>query len=128
MGALDSTMTNRIIDHLLLNASYTPTGPLKLRLMTANGSKTVNGTEAAGGSYAPQTIEFGSASSESAASDLEALFTDMPATTIVGAEIWDSHGTPKRIAWGPLTASRTLAAGDDLKFPVGSIILTMNQD
>lgn len=128
MGALDATMTNLILDHLLLNSSYTPTSPLKLRLMTTNGTKSSNGTEATGGSYTSETIDFAAASGESAASNIEILFEDMPASTIRGAEIWDSHATPKRIAWGPLTAERTLLAGDDLKFPVGSIIMTMNAD
>lgn len=128
MGALDTATTNKIIDHLLLTAAYTPTGPLKLRLMTANGTKGSNGVEATGGSYAAQTITFNAASGESASSAADVLFTDMGAVTIVGAEIWDSAGTPKRIAWGALTASRTLLAGDDLKFPAGSVILTLNAD
>lgn len=128
MGALDSGTTDNLIDHLTGVASYTPTGPLKLRLMSTNGTKAVAGTEVTGGSYAPATIAFGAASGETAAHSADITFLDMPAGTVNGIEIWDSAVTSVRLFWGPLNAARTLLAGDDLKFPAGSITLTMNAD
>lgn len=122
MGALTTATANKVLDHNNLTASYTPTGPLKLRLMTANGSASSAGTEVTGGSYSSQTITFNAASGGSAASAADITFASMPAATVVGAEIWDSAGTPVRLWWGALTSSKTLAAGDDLKFPAGSVI------
>lgn len=124
MSALTTTLANKALDHLNLTASYTPTGPLKLKLMTAGGTATTAGTEVTGGSYTSKTITFSAASGGSAASAADITFSAMPAATVVGVEIWDSAGTPARLWYGPLTASRTLAAGDDLKFAAGSVIVS----
>ncbi|MFC9973533.1 hypothetical protein ACFVH6_21830 [Spirillospora sp. NPDC127200] len=121
MGALDLAASNELLDHALLVGSYTPVGPLKLRLMTANGTSSSAGTEVTGGSYAPQTITFGTASGGQASNATEIVFTGLPAATVVGLEIWDSAGTPVRQWWGPLAASRSIASGGELKFPAGSI-------
>lgn len=118
-------MDNKILDHVLLTASYTPTSPLKLRLMTANGSASAAGTEVTGGSYSSKTIAFNAASGGSAAHTADITFGSMPACTVVGLEIWDSAGTPVRQWWGPLSASRTVAAGDSITFNAGSIILQL---
>jgi hypothetical protein len=124
MSALTTTAANKLLDHLNGTASYTPTGPLKLRLVTALGTATSAGTEVTGGSYSSKTITFNAASSGSAASAADITFSAMPAVTVVGVEIWDSAGTPVRLWYGALTANRTLASGDDLKFPAGSVIVS----
>lgn len=126
MGALTTTLDNKILDHVNLTASYTPTSPLKLRLMTANGSVSAAGTEVTGGSYASQTIAFNAASAGSAAHSADITFSGMPACTVVGLEIWDSAGTPVRLWWGALTTSKTLAASDSIRFPAGSVIASLS--
>ncbi len=125
MGALTTTADNKLLDHILLTTSYTPTTPLKLALVTVNGSAGSAGTEATGGSYARQTIAFNSASSGSASNSGTVTFSSMPAATIVGLEIWDSAGTPVRLWWGALTASKVLASGDSIAFPAASVILSL---
>jgi hypothetical protein len=45
----------------------------------------------------------------------------MPAATVVGVEVWDTAGTPVRLWYGPLTASRTVSAGDDFKLAAGEL-------
>ena len=50
----------------------------------------------------------------------------MPAATVVGVEIWDSAGTPVRLWYGALAASRTVAAGDDLRILAGELDLTLS--
>jgi hypothetical protein len=49
----------------------------------------------------------------------------MPAATVVGVEIWDNAGTPVRLWYGPLSASRTVAAGDELRLTAGSLTLSL---
>jgi hypothetical protein len=49
----------------------------------------------------------------------------MPATTVVGVEIYDSAGTARRSWVGPLTASKTTTAGDSLSFSASSITVTL---
>ena len=60
----------------------------------------------------------------SANSNAEA-FTGMPACTVVGVNIYDSTGSPRRLAWGPLAANKTVDAGDTLSFAAGALTLTM---
>lgn len=118
MGALDQTFSNKLLNGSTAQAAFpTVTAPVHSRLMTVNGSATVNGTELpTGGGYtsgtgAP-TISFGAASGGATTSNVAVTVTNMPATTIVGVEFWDSSGTPQRLWWGALTASKTTNAGD----------------
>jgi hypothetical protein len=125
VGALTTTADNKLLDHVLLTTSYTPSTPLKLALMTTNGSAGSAGTEATGGSYSRQTIAFSAASSGSAGNSGTVTFSSMPGSTIVGLEIYDSAGSPVRLFWGALTVSKVLASGDSIAFPAGSIILSL---
>ena len=126
MGALTIPTANALIDHVNGVAALTePTTPLKVRLMTANGSAAAAGTEVTGGSYAPQTITMGSASAGSAANTNTLSFTGMPACTVVGIEIWDSNGTPTRRWWGAVSASKTYGAGDTATVAVGAVTVSL---
>jgi hypothetical protein len=95
-------------------------------LVTAAGSDTVAGTEVTGGSYARQSLTVGAASSGATANSADVVFTGMPAATVVGVEIWDSAGTPVRLWYGNLAASRTVAAGDEVRLVAGSLTLALS--
>ncbi len=102
------------------------TSPIRCRLMTANGSATAAGTElVTSGGYtsgvgAP-SVTFAVAASGSKASNAAVTVTNMPATTVVGVELWDSAATPLRKWWGALAASKTTAAGDTFTIASGSL-------
>ncbi|MDX2838013.1 hypothetical protein PV377_03165 [Streptomyces ipomoeae] len=103
-----------------------PTTPLKVALVTANGSDSAAGTEVTGGTYARQNITLTSSTGGSGVSnDTDIVFTGMPACTVVGIEIWDSAGSPVRLWHGPLTANKTLNAGDELKLAAGDVDLAI---
>ena len=123
---LPDTIENQLLDALVGTSSYTVTTPVKLALMTANGSDSAPGTEVTGGSYARQTIAFDAAASGSISNNAAISFTGMPACTVVGMEIWDNAGTPKRLAYGPLTASRSVSAGDTVQFASSSVTLSLS--
>jgi hypothetical protein len=122
MSGLATATANKIVDHVNSVSAFTaPTAPLKARLMTANGSAGAAGTEVAGGSYAPQTVVFGSAASGAAANNANVVFTGMPAVTVTGVEIWDTSGSPQRLWWGPLTTPKTLNSGDTFQFDTAAL-------
>lgn len=103
-----------------------PTTPLKVALVTANGTDSAAGTEVTGGSYTRQDITLTSSTSGSGVSnDADILFTGMPAATIVGIEIWDSAGSPVRLWHGPLAANKTVAANDEFKLAAGDVDLAI---
>jgi hypothetical protein len=127
--AMDQATTKKALDHFHAVSTVTVTGPLRLRLMTANGTATANGTELAtsggytAGTGAP-TITFGAATTAtpSVASNSGIVsITNMPAATIVGVEVWTSDGTPFRVEQAALGTSRTTVAGDTLSFAVGAV-------
>ncbi|MEV8610303.1 hypothetical protein AB0383_20650 [Amycolatopsis sp. NPDC051373] len=128
---LDQTLANAILTAVTGGTALSITAPVKLRLMATNGSATSNGTEiTAGGGYTAGGLTtagaWGTASGGSITNSAAAVtFTNMPAATVVGVELWDSSGTPKRIAWGTIT-SRTTASGDQLAFATSSLSLTLN--
>jgi len=120
----------RILNFLTGNAPATaPTAPLKVRLMTVNGSDSAAGTEvvnAGGSTYAAQTVTFPAATgTTSTVNSADVVFTNMPAATIVGLEIWDSAGTPFRWWWGPSVLPKTTNLGDTLRILAGQLTLTM---
>lgn len=127
MAAIDQTRANNWLDASVATASYVAlTSPMKVRLMTANGTSTSAGTEVSGGSYVSQTVTFASASTGSAASNVTLNYTSMPATTVVGLEIWDSTGTPKRVWFGALSSSKTTNSGDTFQIPSASLTIALS--
>ena len=116
---------NALLDALVGTAGYTAGTPIKLALVTANGTDSAAGTEVTGGSYARQTITFAAASGGSISSSGTVSFTSMPAATVVGIELWNSAGT-NRLAYGALTANKTTGSGDTLQFTAASITLALS--
>lgn len=123
MPALAQAESNRLLDATFAKTVYVaPSGGVRLALMTTNGNATVNGTEVVGGSYARQTLTMNAASGGQI-SNLDPInFTNMPAVTVTGVEVWDNGGTPRRQWYGALTTSRTTAAGDTLSFSAASVV------
>lgn len=122
---LTNTAENRMLDALVGTASYSANTPIKLALVTAAGNDATAGTEVSGGSYARQNITFSSASGGSISNSGTVTFTNMPTCTVVGIELWDSAGTPVRLAYGPLTSNKSLTSGDTLEFSASTITLSL---
>ena len=117
----------RVLNWLTGNTTTAPTLPLMVRLMTANGSDAAPGTEvvnAGDSTYAPQAAAFPSASGTTqTANGSDIVFSNMPATTVVGVEIWDSAATPFRWWWGAATAPQATSLGNPLRILAGTLIL-----
>lgn len=109
---LTDALENSILDWVNVVSTPTrPTAPLKVRLNTAVGSDSSAGTEVTGGSYVAQSVTMGASSGGISANTTLVSYTNMPAADLLGAEIWDSAGTPSRIWYGPL-AGGTFTAAD----------------
>lgn len=129
MANIVQAEANNMLNASLGKATYVATvTPLKLRLVTANGSATSAGTAVSGGSYTDQDITAAVATASGGATSNSGVitFTGMPAVTIVGVEIWDSASTPIRKWYGALTASKTTAIGDSISFAVGALTLSIS--
>jgi hypothetical protein len=112
-------------------SAFTVTPPFHLRLMTAQGSNSSNGTE--------MTTEFGytllgatlgttfcAAPSGGTQSNSNSVSWSATGTwpTITAIEIWDTAGTPLRWLQGSLTSSITgVVNGDTVQFAASSITI-----
>lgn len=133
--SLDRTVANNILDAINgVDTFDAPTAPMKMRLLTANGSATANGTElgtgAGGGSGAGYVaggaaVTFGSAASGAGENSAVVRWDNMPSCTITGAEVWDSAGTPKRYQYGAFGSPIVVDSGESFELPVGNIDETM---
>jgi len=125
----DAARARAALDALhALGAMANATTPVRLRQMTANGSATSNGTElGTSGGYtqgagAP-SVTIGAATSPSTSQNSSVVsITNMPATTIVGVELWDSAGSPVRQELGSLSSSKTTVSGDTLSYAAGAYV------
>jgi hypothetical protein len=114
-------------------SAFTVTPPHRLRLMTATGTNTSNGTEATSGGCPGYTAlgvslgasAFGTPSAGQQTNNNAASWTASGAwATVTGIEIWDSAATPLRWLQGALTSSITgVANGDTVQFAVGSLTI-----
>jgi hypothetical protein len=126
MDNLTNTAENRALDWLMGTATTAPTTPLKVALVTANGSDTAAGTEVTGGSYARKNLTVAAAVNGATSNSADLIWTGMPAATVVGVEVWDNAGTPVRLWYGALAASRTVASGDELRIPAASLTFSLS--
>jgi hypothetical protein len=119
---LTNTAENLILDWINGVGSPTrPTAPLKVALVTAEGDESTAGTEVTGGSYTRQNLSMPASVGGATSNSADLLWEGMPASTVVGWEIWDSASTPVRLWRGPLNAPKTLDAGDDYKIAAGDL-------
>lgn len=133
MAALVNTVCNNVLDSLAPSgaaAAPTITGPLKCRLMTANGSGSSAGTElTTGGGYTAAGSGIGTVTWNAAASNAKTnsgalTLTNMPAASLTGIELWDSAGTPIRVWFGALTGQPiSVSAGNTFTIAAGSLSL-----
>jgi len=113
-------------------SAFTVTPPFHLRLMTAQGSNTANGTE--------MPTEYGYTSGSVTSNSLGTTFCAAPSAgtmsnsnavswsatntwpTITAIEIWDAAGTPLRWLQGALTSNITgVVNGDTVQFAAGAV-------
>ena len=124
--ALDQAVAEMLLNGLGGVSSFTATvTPLKLRLMVTAPTATVTGTELSGTGYTAggSTITFASATGTSTGGQMlnsnSISWTNSGAVawSLVGLEIWDSSGTPRRLAFG-LWDDQPITVGPGTSFPV----------
>jgi len=129
MAALDRTFARAVIDATVATTALTAvTSPIKCRLYTTSGTANAAGTEVSGGSYVSQTVTFTASTNADppvAVSSVLASFPSMPACTVVAVGLFDSAGTPRRLWFGDLAASKVLNSGDTFQIASGSLTCSL---
>lgn len=109
--AVSPYMKNSLLD------AFFGVGTITMSLHTADPG-TTGANEVTGGSYARQTVSYGSAASGQIANISTATFTNLPAGTVTHVGFWKNSQFCQGAA---LTASRTVLAGDGLYFSASNI-------
>ena len=126
MSAKSNYLELKVLDHFLGTASTTAPSAVYLSLHTANPDEDGSGTEVSGNGYSRQAVTFAAASSGSSSSNSVEEFTASGGAfgTVTHFGIWDASSSGNLLYYGALTASKTIADGDTLRFASGAITIT----
>ena len=127
MGSKSDYLENKILDHVLKNTAYTSPTTVYVALYTATPSDTGGGTQCTGTGYARVAATFGAASGGSSSNSAAVDFGTAGAAnwgTLTSFGIFDASTNGNLLYWGALTANKTPASGDNVKFAIGDLVVT----
>lgn len=120
MAPKSTYLSNIVLNSTLRATAFT--GPVTVYVALLNA-----GTEATGGSYARQSVTFGTAATAATISSTTAqTFTAMPATTVTQIALYDSlnsGGTNNQLYLTTVT-TKTTNAGDTVTIAIAAITVT----
>lgn len=120
-------LENKVLLHVFGATPYTAPATLYVGLFTSNPGEAGGGTEVSGGSYARQTAAF-TVAANLASNTAAVEFPTASASwgTITHAAIFDAATGGNMLAYGALTASKTIATGDVFRIPAGDYDITLD--
>lgn len=126
MSAFSNYLENKVMLHVFGGSAYTAPATLYLALYTVAPDDTGGGTECSGTSYARQTVAF-TVTNDTASNTSAVEFPTAGSSwgTIVAVGILDQSTSGNLLAYGNLTASKTIASGDVFRVPAGDLDITL---
>lgn len=116
-------LKNKIIKHVLGEASYTMPTNVYLALYTTNPTENDTGTESTGGSYARQQLSFANAVGGTKTSNTSETFSSMPASTVTHWGVRDASSGGNLLYFGAFDLPIVLTAGNNLPIASGDIVI-----
>ena len=120
-------LETEVLDHVFGGNAYTAPVTLYTGLYTASPSDTGGGTELSGNGYARQATAFtvtGNTASNTSAEEWATATGSWGTITHVG--VFDASTGGNLMAYGTLTASKTIATGDVFRIPAGDLDITLD--
>ena len=127
--AKSNYLERKLLDHALGTASFTMPAGVHCALFTSDPADDASGAELAGGSYARQAITFDLAATDGVTGDTSAAntnkvdFLDLPTATITHIGLYDAATLGNLLYYGPLQASKSVTAGDNLTLNIGQLTI-----
>lgn len=130
MPGLTNFAEDLVLDWLFTSAAATRPTSWFVALYTVAPGEAGGGTEVSGGSYARQSAAF-TVSGTAPTSAVNTSAIEFPTATgswgtIVAAGIFDASTAGNLIAFANLTASKTIATGDVLRFNASTLSITLD--
>ena len=124
--AFSNYLANEILDDVFSGNAYSVPSTFYLALYTATPNAGGGGTELSGNGYARQTVAFTTtAQTSSNTAAVEYPTTTASWGTITSVGVFDALTSGNLLAFGNLTASKTIASGDVLRIPTGDLDITL---
>ncbi len=126
MSAFSDYLENKVMLHVFGGTAYTAPSTLYLALYTVAPTDTGGGTEVSGTAYARQTVAF-TVTNDTASNTSAVEFPTAGSSwgTIVAVGVFDQLTSGNLLAYGNLTASKTIASGDVFRVPAGDLDITL---
>jgi hypothetical protein len=117
-----------ILDHVFRNSAYTAPSTIYVALFTSAPNDAGGGTEVSGNGYARQSMAFSAASSGSIANSGSVEFPTATGDqgTIVAMGLFDASSSGNLLAYGSLTANKTVSSGDVFRFNASSVTISLD--
>lgn len=127
MAEMSNYLENALINATLRNTSYTSPATVYLALYTSDPTDADTGTEVSGGSYARQSITFGSPSNGASTNTAAIEFPQATGSwgTVAYIGIRDASTAGNLLYHTALDASKTIAIGDVFRVAIGSLSVTL---
>jgi hypothetical protein len=126
MSSFSDYLENKVLAHVFGATAYTAPSTIYLALYTVAPTDTGGGTEVSGGSYARQSCAFTvSGNLASNTSAVEWPVATATWGTVVAVGVFDASTSGNLLAYGNLTASKSIASGDVFRIPTGDLDITL---
>lgn len=126
-GSFSDYLENAVLGHVFGATPYTAPA-LYVGLFTATPSDTGGGTEVAGNGYVRMPATF-TVTANQAANNTTVEWPTATGPgwgTLTQMAVFDALTGGNMLAWGDLTASRTVLAGDIARFTAGQLVVTLD--
>lgn len=118
------------LDHNLGTTTFARPTAVYVSLHTANPTDGATGAEVSGGSYARKVATFSTAATNAgvttASNTAAIIWTNLPSTTLSHIGIWDAVTGGNLLYHSPLSASKSVAAGDGYTIPASQLVVSEN--
>ena len=124
--AFSNYLAGEILDDVFSGNAFTPPGTFYLALYTSAPTAAGGGTELSGTGYVRQTVAFTTTaqqSSNTAAVEFPTATADWG--TIVAVGVFDASTSGNLLAFGNLTASKSIVSGAVLRVPAGDLDINL---
>jgi hypothetical protein len=133
MAGWSDYLENEVLDHVFGGADYSRPATVYVGLFTAAPTDAGGGTECTGGSYDRADVtnnatNWPAASGGAKSNGVAIAFATATASwgTVTHFGIFDANSAGNLLAWGALTAAKTIDSGDTPSFAIGELDLTLD--
>lgn len=136
MGSFSNYLEDKLLDHAFGGGDYTRPATVYVALCTTTPTDSSTGStivEPSGGSYARVAVtnnatNFPASSGGSKSNGTAITFTTASGSwgTVTAVALVDASSAGNVMAWGALTASKTVDSGDTVSFAIGALVITLD--